>query len=78
MAGHDPFGERLGEALDRIALVQCSERRRNPKRTFADWPDRVAVCAIRLGEGAAALCARLDSEGEAGDKSQNEPQLNRS
>ena len=63
MPRHDPFGQRLGEALDRIALVKCSERRRNPKRAFTNRPDRVALGAIRLGEGAAPLYARLDSKG---------------
>ena len=36
------------------------ERRRNPKRAFANRPDRVAMGEIRLGE--------LDSKGYAGDK----------
>ena len=55
MPRDDALGQRLGEGIDGIALVKCPERRRNPKRAFANWPDRVALGAIRLSEGAAPL-----------------------
>jgi hypothetical protein len=57
MPGDDALRERLGEVLDRIALVQRAEGRRDRERAVAEAADRVALPAIRTQENLPALGA---------------------
>src|SRR5579864_9546054 len=58
VAGDDAFGERLLQRLDRITLMQRTERRGGRQRALADALDCVAACAIGLYDGEAALRLR--------------------
>ena len=59
MSGDDAFGESLGEVLDRVALVQRAEGRRDRERAVAEAADRVALPAIGAQENLPALRAAV-------------------
>ena len=67
VACHHSFRERLGQTLNRIPLVQVSERRRDWKRARSHQRDGVALRTVRLEENAPSVCSGLLSQGGRGD-----------
>jgi hypothetical protein len=55
MSSRDSFGKGFLERFDRIALMQATERRRNPKRAGTHLVDSVAPRAIKLRQASTLL-----------------------
>src|SRR5438067_54595 len=54
VTGHDAFGQRFLQIVDRIALVQRAERRRDREGTVTDLSDRMTARAIGANDDQAA------------------------
>ena len=65
MTGLDTLGQRLRDGLDRVAVVQCPERRRDLERARRYLVDGVAPRAIIQRKSLAALLVRGSRRGRA-------------